>query len=123
MGGLRETSEDLKLARWCLPLAPFFKTPQFYSVCCALTRSNAAARTVCPVRLDTGNLSSPTGQLWTSRRLEPSRATKSGGKAQGVGFRGPPEEATMAGQPFQEHLKGSYIQDLLCRGEAPDLVS
>ena len=37
----------------------------------------------------------------------------------------PPEEATMAGQPFQEHLKGSYIQDLLCRGdsEAPDLVS
>jgi len=57
------------------------------------------------------------------RRLEPSRSTKSGGKAQGVGFRGPPEEATMAGQPFQEHLKGSYIQDLLCRGEAPDLVS
>ena len=38
-----------------------------------------------------------------------------------MGFRGPPEEATMAGQPFQEHLKGSYIQDLLCRGEAPDL--
>ena len=30
------------------------------------------------------------------RRLEPSRSTKSGGKAQGVGFRGPPEEATMA---------------------------
>ena len=72
-------------------------------------------------------LSSPTGQLvqsdWTSRRLEPSRATKSGGKAQGVGFRGPPEEATMAGQPFQEHLMGHYIQDLLCRWEAPDLVS
>jgi len=57
------------------------------------------------------------------RRLEPSRSTKSGGKAQGVGFRGPPEEATMAGQPFQEHLMGRDIQDLLCRGEAPDLVS
>ena len=72
-------------------------------------------------------LSSPTGQLdqsdWTSRRLEPYRATKSGGKAQGVGFRGPPEEATMAGQPFQEHLMGRYVQDLLCRWEAPDLVS
>ena len=72
-------------------------------------------------------LSSPTGQLvqsdWTSRRLEPSRATKSGGKAQGVGFRGPPEEATMAGQPFQEHVKASDVQELLCRGEAPDLVS
>ena len=73
-------------------------------------------------------LSSPTGQLvqsdWTSRRLELSRATKSGGKAQGVGFRGPPqaEEATMAGQPFQEHLMDSNIQDL-CRWEAPDLVS
>ena len=87
---------------------------------------HAAAHTACPVGLD--KLSSPTGQLvqsdWTSRRLELSRATKSGGKAQGVGFRGPaPEEATMAGQPFQEHLKGSNIQDLLCRGEAPDLVS
>ena len=72
-------------------------------------------------------LSSPTGQLvqsdWTSRRLELSRATKSGGKAQGVGFRGPPEEATMARQPFQDHLMGRDIQDLLCRGEAPDLVS
>ena len=105
VAGLRETSKDLKLACGFLPLAPFFKTPQFYGVCCALTRTNAAARAVCPVRLD--NLSSPTGQLWTSRRLEPSRATKSGGKAQGVGFQGPPEEATMAGQPFQEPLKGS----------------
>ena len=59
------------------------------------------------------------------RRLEPSRSTKSGGKAQGVGFRGPSEEATMAraGQPFQEHLMGRDIQDLLCHGEAPDLVS
>jgi len=50
---------------------------------------------------------------WTSRRLEPSRATKSGEKAEGVRFRGHPEEATMAGQPFPEHLKGNYIQDLL----------
>ena len=60
-------------------------------------------------------LSSPTGQLvqsdWTSRRLvlPMARATKSGGKAQGVGFRGPPEEATMAGQPFQDHLMGRDI--------------
>ena len=48
VAGLREpeTSEDLKLARGCLPLAPFFKTPQFYGVCCASTRSNAAARAV-----------------------------------------------------------------------------
>ena len=83
-----------------------------------------------PPALSDSLLSSPTGQTgqlvqldWTSRRLELSRATKSGGKAQGVGFRGPPEEATMAGQPFQEHLNGSDIQDLLCRGEAPDLVS
>ena len=74
-------------------------------------------------------LSSPTqaGQLvqsdWTSRRLEPSRSTKSGGKAQGVGFQDPREEATMAGQPFQEHLKDADVQDLLCRGEAPGLVS
>ena len=74
----------------------------------------------CPVWSRDWDLSSSD---WDPRRLEPSRATKSGGKAQGVGFQGPPEEATMAGQPFQEHLKGSYIQDLLCRGEAPDLVS
>ena len=71
-------------------------------------------------------LSSPTGQLvqsdWTYRRLEPSRSTKSGGKAQGVGFQDPPEKATMAGQPFQEHLKGSDVQDLLCRSGAPGLV-
>jgi hypothetical protein len=29
----------------------------------------------------------------------------------------------MARQPFQEHLKGRSVQELLWRGEAPDLVS
>ena len=43
-------------------------------------------------------------------------------KLKGWGFEAP-EEATMAGQPFQEHLKGSDVQDLLCHGEAPGLVS
>ena len=38
VAGLRETSEDLKLARGCLPLEPFFKTPQFYGVCLPLTQ-------------------------------------------------------------------------------------
>ena len=33
------------------------------------------------------------------------------------------EEATMAGWPFQEHLKGLSVQELLCLGEAPGLVS
>ena len=72
------TSEDLKLARGCLPLAPFFKTPQFYGVCCALTpRSNAAAgRGGRPRRM-----SSPTGQLWTCRLLEPSRLRVRGSRA------------------------------------------
>jgi hypothetical protein len=57
--------------------------------------------------------------LFLSNLLEPQRA------AQGVGFRGScwgPEEATMAGQPFQQHLKGRSVQELLCHGEAPDLV-
>ena len=58
-----------------------------------------------------------------SRRLEPSRATKKKGESSRGDVSRPPEEATMAGQPFQEHLKGRDIQDLLCRGEAPDLVS
>ena len=125
VAGLRETSEDLKLARGCLPLAPCFKTPQFYGVCPASTRSNAAADQIgqrrhcrCP------NWSSQLSNLvfrvqFLSNLLEPQRA------AQGVGFRGPfwgSEEATMAGQPFQQHLKGHSFQELLCRGEAPDLV-
>ena len=118
MAGLRETSEDLKLARGCLPLAPFFKTPQFYGVCRASTRSNALPLLACP------NWSSQLSNLvfrvqFPSNLLEPQRA------AQGVGFRGPfwgPEEATMAGQPFQQHLKGRSVQELLCHGEAPDLV-
>ena len=107
----------------------FLKLPNF--TVCVVRRHAAmlhpAPHVHCPVRLDSVSSPSPTGQLvqsdWTSRRLELSRATKSGGKAQGVGFRGPPEEATMAGQPFQEHLMGRDIQDLLCRREAPDLVS
>jgi len=28
----------------------------------------------------------------------------------------------MAGQTFQEQLKASLVQDLLCRWDAPDLV-
>ena len=51
------------------------------------------------------------------------RSAESGEKALGGGFQGPPEVATMAGQPFQEHLGGSYVQELLCGREAPDLVS
>ena len=39
----------------------------------------------------------------------------------GWGFEAP-EEATMAGLPFQQHLKERSVQKLLCRGEAPDLV-
>ena len=29
----------------------------------------------------------------------------------------------MAGQPFQENLEGLSVQELLCQGEASDLVS
>ena len=118
MAGLRETSEDLKLARGCLPLAPFFKTPQFYGVCRASTRSNALPLSAA---LPMSKLVFTVVQFgrFPSNLLEPQRA------AQGVGFRGPfwgPEEATMAGQPFQQHLKGRSVQELLCHGEAPDLV-
>ena len=124
VAGLRETSEDLKLARGCLPLAPFFKTPQFYGVCRASTRSNAAADQIGQRHCLCPNWSSQLSNLvfrvqFPSNLLEPQRA------AQGVGFRGPfwgPEEATMAGQPFQQHLKGRSVQELLCHGEAPDLV-
>ncbi len=46
-------------------------------------------------------------------------------EAQRVGFQGPSEEATMAGQPFQEYFEGHTVQELLCGGlrEAPDPVS
>ena len=45
--------------------------------------------------------------------IELSGATKSGSRG-GV-FEAPdsPEEATMARQPFQEHLKGRSVQELL----------
>ena len=51
--------------------------------------------------------------LQSSIPFEPSRATKSGSRG-GV-FEAPdsPEEATMARQPFQEHLKGRSVQELL----------
>ena len=115
MAGFRETSEDLKLARGCLPLAPFFKTPRFYGVCRASTRSNALPLTKLVFAVVQFGLQSSI----LSNLLEPQRA------AQGVGFRGlfwGPEEATMAGQPFQQNLKGRSVQELLCHGEAPDLV-
>ena len=44
------TSEDLKLARWCLPLAPFFKTPQFYCVCSTCTVLCVDAQQCCRPR-------------------------------------------------------------------------
>jgi hypothetical protein len=47
------------------------------------------------------------------QEIELSGATKSGSRG-GV-FEAPdsPEEATMARQPFQEHLKGRSVQELL----------
>ena len=111
VAGLRQTSEDLKLARGCLPLAPFFKTPQFYGVCRASTRSEQCCR---PPRSFLGFLVSfqfleNFWKISSSPEIELSGATKSGSRG-GV-FEAPdsPEEATMARQPFQEHLKGRKI--------------
>ena len=84
--------------------------------------SNAAARRDAPKktpRKRQENKKTPRKQ----QEIELSGATKS--CSRGGVFEAPdsPEEATMARQPFQEHLKGRSVQELLWRGEAPDLVS
>ena len=86
MAGLRQTSEDLKLARGCLPLAPFFKTPQFYGVCRASTRSEQCCR---PPRRAKKTLGDPRKRMKFQENARNRTFWSHKERLKGWGFRGP----------------------------------
>ena len=87
------TSEDLKLDSWCssLPLAPFFKLPNF-TVCVVRWRAAMLPPALSdPLQFWTSSLTGQAVQFyWTARRFKPSRATKSGAKSSRGGVSRPP---------------------------------